>query len=160
MKVMVLYDSFFGNTEKIAQAVAGAFGVPVEVTAHRVSEVTPEQVQGTDLLILGSPTRAFQPSPATKTFLKTLKGGSLKGMRVAAFDTRMDIEETKSGFLRFMVGLFGYAAQPIANGLKKKGGELAAPPEGFIVKNTEGPLKEGELERASAWASRLIKSLS
>jgi flavodoxin I len=53
------------------------------------------------------------------------------------------------------VKLFGYAAEPIAAKLQKKGGTLAAPPEGFFVGGTEGPLKEGELERAAQWARRV-----
>jgi hypothetical protein len=55
-----------------------------------------------------------------------------------------------------MVKLFGYAAIPIANRLRKKGGELALPPEGFIVEGTEGPLRRGELERAADWARQLV----
>jgi len=58
-----------------------------------------------------------------------------------------------------MVRLFGYAAAPIAKRLKSKGGELVLAPEGFVVKDTEGPLKEGELDRAAAWARQLIASL-
>jgi len=56
-----------------------------------------------------------------------------------------------------MVGWFGYAAKPIADILVKKGGELFAPPEGFFVKGREGPLKDGELQRAAIWARALIK---
>ncbi|MDJ1422499.1 MAG: hypothetical protein M5U10_11355 [Candidatus Methanoperedens sp.] len=37
----------------------------------------------------------------------------------------------------------------IVDSLKGKGGHLIAPPEGFIVKGNEGPLKQGELERAA-----------
>jgi len=37
----------------------------------------------------------------------------------------------------------------------KKGGRLVAEPEGFIVENKEGPLKQGELERANKWAKQL-----
>ncbi len=37
----------------------------------------------------------------------------------------------------------------------KAGGELAAPAEGFFVVDTEGPLQEGELERAAAWARQV-----
>jgi hypothetical protein len=59
---------------------------------------------------------------------------------------------------RFVVKLFGYAAKPIADRLKKKGGELTIPPEGFLVKGTEGPLKEGELERAADWAKSLSEN--
>ncbi len=123
----------------------------------RVKDVTPEQLKGIDLLFVGSPTRAFRPSDATRAFLAGLPAGSLSGVKVAAFDTRISAEDTNSGFLRFMVKLFGYAAKPIANQLQKKGGALAQPPEGFYVKASEGPLKEGELERATSWARTVLK---
>ena len=47
--------------------------------------------------------------------------------------------------------LFGYAAEPISKKLRNKGAEIVIPPEGFCVNDTEGPLKEGELERAKSW---------
>jgi hypothetical protein len=50
----------------------------------------------------------------------------------------------------------GYAAKRIANQLKRAGGSLIAPPEGFYVEDTEGPLKDGELERAANWAEGLL----
>jgi flavodoxin len=50
----------------------------------------------------------------------------------------------------------GYAAKPIADKLKKKGGKLVLPPEGFFVQGSEGPLKEGEVERAAEWAKQLL----
>jgi len=56
----------------------------------------------------------------------------------------------------FFVKIFGYAAQPIAGRLEKKGGELVIPPEGFYVDDTEGPLLEGELERAADWARQIV----
>jgi hypothetical protein len=51
----------------------------------------------------------------------------------------------------------GYAAGRMAESLKKKGVSLVVPPEGFFVKDREGPLKEGELERAADWAKTIIK---
>jgi len=54
--------------------------------------------------------------------------------------------------------VFGYAAKPITEKLQKKGGDLAIPPEGFIVKDSKGPLKDGELERAESWAKLLLKA--
>ena len=51
--------------------------------------------------------------------------------------------------------VFGYAAKPISEKLRRKGGELIVAPEGFFVKDVEGPLKEGELERAEAWAREI-----
>jgi hypothetical protein len=58
-------------------------------------------------------------------------------------------------FLTFMEGIFGYAADPIAKGLVKKGAELKGTAEGFFVNASEGPLRDGELERAAAWAKEL-----
>jgi hypothetical protein len=55
-----------------------------------------------------------------------------------------------------MVSVFGYAAKPIADRLVRKGGELVGEPMGFIVLDAEGPLKEGELERAASWAEGLV----
>lgn len=90
-----------------------------------------------------------------KAFLKTLPSGSLKGVRVAAFDTRADVQEVNSRILTLFVKLFGYAAEPIAARLVKKGGTQALPPAGFFVNGKEGPLKDGELERAAAWAQQI-----
>ena len=156
MKALVIYDSFFGNTEQIARAIGNALGSQGEVEVLRVSNVKPEQLTGLSLLIVGSPTRAFRPTPAISSFLGGIPANGLQGVKVAAFDTRMSTQDANSPILAFFVKLFGYAAKPIADKLKKKGGELAIPPEGFFVKGSEGPLKEGELERAAAWARQII----
>ncbi|MBN1248277.1 MAG: flavodoxin family protein, partial [Anaerolineae bacterium] len=148
---LVVYDSVFGNTEKVAQAVAQALGSE----AVKVSSVTPEALADVKLLVVGSPTRAFRATPATMTWIKALPANALSDVRVAAFDTRISAEETGPAFLKLMVKLFGYAAKPILGALRKKGGQPAAADEGFIVMGTEGPLKDGELERAAAWAARL-----
>jgi flavodoxin I len=155
MKVLVVYESFFTNTEKIARAIGEAFGREEGVEVLRADDVTPEQLAGVDLLIVGSPTRAFRPTPATVAFIKRIPKNGLKGIRVAAFDTRIGMDDIGSRPLRFAVRLFGYAAKPISNRLSGKGGEVVVPPEGFYVTGTEGPLKEGEVERAAEWARRI-----
>ena len=53
--------------------------------------------------------------------------------------------------------IFGYAAPEIARSLERNGGTLLAPPEGFVVLGMEGPLKEGELERAAGWAQGMVR---
>jgi flavodoxin len=157
MKAMVVYDSFFGNTEKIAQAVGDALGSKEEVELLRPGDVKPEQLIGLDVLVVGSPTRQFSPSPATTKYLKSISKNGLNGVRVAAFDTRFPMSEIeKTPILLFFVRIFGYAAEPISKRLVKKGGELAIPPEGFYVDGVEGPLTEGELERAEEWAKRVL----
>jgi flavodoxin I len=157
MKAMVVHDSVFGNTEKVAQAIGQALGSPEDVQVVQVSDAKPERLVGLTLLIVGSPTRQFSPTGATTGFLKSIPKHGLKGVKVAAFDTRFTesaIEKVR--ILAFFVKIFGYAAKPIADRLQKKGGELVVPPEGFYVGDTEGPLLEGELERAADWARQII----
>ena len=160
MKAIVVYDSVYGNTEQIALAIADALGTQAEVAHFRVNAVQVEQLTGVELLIVGSPTQRFRPTAPISNLLKNLANKSLKGVRVAAFDTRLTtdkIEETPA--LAFFVRLFGhsaYAAKPMGDMLKKKGGEQIVPPEGFFVEGIEGPLAQGELERAANWVKQII----
>jgi flavodoxin len=157
MNIMIVYDSIFGNTEKIAHAMSKAIASRENVGAIRVSNIKQEQLSGLDVLIVGSPTRAFRPTKNINIFLKRIPNNSLKGVRVAAFDTRISTNDIQSSVLSFLIKLFGYAAKPIAHKLKKKGGNLVVEPEGFIVKGAEGPLKDDEIERAADWVKHIIK---
>ena len=156
MKVLVIYDSFFGNTEQIAQAIGNALGSQEDAGTFRVSSVKQEHLTGLELLIVGSPTRGFRPSEAIASFLKGTSPNGLKGVKVAAFDTRFSVRDIESSALRFIVKTGGYAAKRIAEKLKESGGDLIVPPEGFYVKGEQGPMKEGELERAADWARQIM----
>lgn len=151
MNVLILFDSYFGNTEKVAREIAGVFADD-NAKAIKVGEFQPDQLKGVDLLIAGAPTRGFRPSEGMGSFLKSLPAGALNGVKVAAFDTRILEKDVKQGFVRFMMRSFGYAAESIAKALVKAGGAQVLPPAGYAVKESEGPLYEGELERAAAWA--------
>lgn len=153
-KVFVIYDSVFGNTEKIAQSIAAALGTQ----AIPVSEVDTDQLRGIDLLVVGSPTRGFRPTEGISKLLNGLPENHLAGVSVAAFDTRIALETIDSKVFRFVVDKGGYAARTIAKALEKKGGRLVVQGEGFFVTGEQGPLKDGELERAAAWAGKLIAS--
>ncbi len=157
MKALVVYDSVFGNTEKIARAIGSALGSPEDVGVMQVGKAGLEQLKGLSVLVVGSPTRAFNPTKPTTAFLKSLPSHTLDGVVVAGFDTRTNIDEAP-GFLKFMVKFFGYAAEPIAKRLTKAGGKEAAAPAGFVVADTEGPLKDGELERAAVWAKQILET--
>jgi flavodoxin I len=80
----------------------------------------------------------------------------LQGVKVAAFDTRMEEEDIDSGFLKFMMNTAGFAAKKILKRLERRGGTAVAEPEGFIVTGEKGPLKDGELVRAASWAKQLF----
>lgn len=160
MKILIIYDSIFGNTEQIAQAIGNSPGSKENVEILRVSNMKPEQLIGLDLIIVGSPTRVFKPTKAIMYFLNKIPLNGLKGVKVAAFDTRICTADVNSRFLNILVKLFGYAAaKPIAYKLEKKGGSLIIPPEGFFVKDSEGPLKDGELEQAVDWTKLIMKTL-
>ena len=159
MKALVIYDSVFGNTEQVAQAIGQALlAEGHEVQSLRVTEASPQQVTEVDVLLVGSPTRAFRPTPATVQFLKDIPDNGLQGVKVGAFDTRIAPEDTGSRLLSVLVRFFGYAAEPMAKRLRQKGGAQALSPEGFIVTGKEGPLREGELERAAGWARGIARA--
>ena len=157
MKALVIYDSFFGNTERIAQAIRDGLETQLETEILKADAVSSGDMATADLLVIGSPTRGFRPTEAIVKLLETLSEDSLRGTRAAAFDTRYKADELESSALRFIVQTGGYAAKRIDSRLRKVGASQAAPPEGFFVEDMEGPLKSGELERAQAWASRLIR---
>ena len=156
MITMVVYDSQFGNTAKVANAIGKTLGSGPQVAVRPVGEFQLDIIRELGLLIVGSPTQRFNPTPGTSRFLRTLPEGGLQGIPVAAFDTRFTLEEIeKTPILAFLVRIFGYAAEPIGEALVKKGGTLLLPAEGFFVKEINGPLVEGEIERARSWAEKL-----
>ena len=145
MKALVIYDSVYGNTEKIATAIGK--GLTGDTKVMRVSQVDPAGFGSIDMLIVGSPTLGGRPTEAIQSFLSRVPDASVRGIKVASFDTRY------SG--RF-VKVFGFAADKIAENLKSKGGDLRLSPEPFYVTGKKGPLKEGELERAATWGKSLV----
>lgn len=150
MMNLVVFDSQYGNTEIIATAIAKAIGG----TAVRAGEFKPELLNGLSLLIVGSPTYGGRPTPAIAGALAKIPAAGLANIKVAAFDTRFFASEQGIG-LRLILKVFAYVAPRLAENLVNKGGQLVAPGMGFFVKGKEGPLKEGELERAVDWAKQL-----
>ena len=146
MKAIVIYDSQYGNTEQVAKAIGGGIGGEVKVV--RFGDVKAAELASYDLLFVGSPTQGGRYTMSMKGFLDAIPSGTLKNVRVASFDTRL---KTK------LVKIFGYAGTRIADTLTIKGGNLAAPAEGFLVKSAKGPILDGELERAAAWAKGIAE---
>ncbi len=147
MKALIVYDSVSGNTEKIARAIGGAISDEVQVV--RPAEVNLSQLRSFDLLIVGAPTQGGRATKTIQEFVNQIPAGGLKGIKVTSFDTRMKI---------FIAKLFGYAADRLARVLQDKGGTLVNPPVGFFVKDREGPLADGELERAAKWGQDISRS--
>jgi flavodoxin I len=148
MRTCVVYDSVYGNTEKIAQAIGDA--IPGEVQVLRVGQVNAGDLETVDLLIIGSPTHGALPTEAVQRLIEKIGAPAREGAKLATFDTRLSWR-----FLR----RWGFAAPKMADALKEKGWTLAGAPEGFFVKGLKkGPLKRGEAERAAAWAKEIAGS--
>jgi flavodoxin len=150
METIVVYDSQYGNTERIARAVVDT----AQTAGHaRLVHIGPDALAEfgrADLLVVGSPTQGWRPTPAMQSFLTAMKADLPAGMAVACFDTRFQKPRW----------LTGSAARSMSNAFRSAGAVLVAPPESFFVKGSEGPLVDGELDRASAWASTLLAKVT
>jgi Flavodoxin len=166
---LVVFESMFGNTERVARAVAE--GLEAEGVPTRVAEVSeaPADIPSTiDLLVVGAPTHAFslsrpstradavrQGAPATRAaiglreWLETMHSRGDHTPHVAVYDTRA------SKFRRLPA-----AAGPSAARLARR--RKFAPvdrPVSFLVSDVQGPLLEGELDRASSWGRSLAAAM-
>lgn len=147
MQTVVIYDSKFGNTERIAEAIArGAarFGEVRVLSTADASLAAETLAQQPDLLLLGGPTQKRGPSPVMRAFIDALPG-PLRGIPAASFDTRY----------RGPLFLMGSAAAGVAKVLARCGAQPMAPPESFFMERG-GPmerqqLEPGEVERAEQW---------
>jgi flavodoxin len=148
MNALVVYDSQYGNTERIAQAIADTLSAYGAAMAIHVDPAHPVSLHGIDLLIAGCPTQGFQPTPAMSSLLDHVSPEALRSLTVACFDTRFRGRLWQRS-----------AAVVMARQLHAKGIELAVPPESFFVKamKKEGPLLPGELARADAWAQMVVR---
>ena len=144
MQTVVIYDSKFGNTEKIAQAIGRGLSTFGDVLVTSTGDAMP--TKRPDLLFLGGPTQKRGASPGLREFMEALPA-ELRGVPAASFDTRY----------RGATWLFGSAAAEAADVIRKAGGDLVAEPESFFMIR-KGPmerqtLESGEIDRAEQWAA-------
>lgn len=154
MSILIVYDSIFGNTGQVAKAMADELERTHRVKLASVQEARTLDLTGFDLLLVGSPTRGFRPTPEIQEFASR----SDLPKRAAVFDTRIDLDTIHPAPLRWVVQAGGYAAERLANELAEQGCTLVGEPGAFVVLGQEGPLRDDELERAAAWARSLVAS--
>jgi hypothetical protein len=172
VKAIVVYESMFGNTHRVAEAVAEGLKENAEVSLHPVSEVLPVALAGADLVVVGGPTHIhgmaskmshkaaaddskkhpeheLDPEAEGPVLRDWFDGiGKADGVRAAAFDTRLP----KSKLLT------GSAAKGIAKRLSGHGFDVVGE-ESFLVDDMAGPLHDGELERARDWGRGLAATV-
>ncbi len=164
MKALVVYESLWGNTEKVARSVAAGLAETAEVTVADVREI-PELASDVELLVAGGPTHAFSMTRASTRADALQKGATHEagpvGLRewldrlpevgrrpaVATFDTRVDKVRH----------LPGSAARSAARSVRRHG-YRAADTHSFYVADMDGPLLPGEEERATEWGRELAES--
>ncbi len=173
MKAVIVYESMFGNTRTIAEAVGRGLGGPLEVTVVRAGEAGTSVLSGKDFVVVGGPTHAWGlPRPSTRRgapdyatkggrFLELEPGAATQPglrewlaalgqseMRAAAFDTR----------IKAPVALTGRASRSISRALVRQGMTLVVPAQSFLV-DKKNRLLTGEIERAEAWGASLVEVL-
>lgn len=138
-KAIVVYDSMFGNTEKIANALTrGIEKIGIDATCLKVDEAQVDDLTSYEFLALGGPTHIAGISKPMKTFLDKLGEVDLKDKKGFCFDTR-----NHSRFNSFDINS---AAKKIEKKLKKMKVKIIKRRQSAIVEGREGPLeKEAEL---------------
>jgi flavodoxin len=147
MNALVVYYSKFGNTQKVAEAIAETLESAGAVRVVRTDELTSSDLSGVDLVVMGAPTHRMNLPEDVRPVLTSLPKRILRGASVAAFDTSYRMSAWLARFT---------AARKLARKLRRLGGRQVVPPETFHVMEREGPLYEGEIERASAWAESIL----
>lgn len=169
MKVLVIFESMYGNTRHVAEAIAQGIGEAAAVTIVAAADARDEDLTAYDLVVVGGPTHVHGMSRPTtrhgaveaaerpdnpltlepdaesdgvREWLASL--GQVTG-KAAAFDTRLDANPL----------LTGRASKSIGKKLRKAGFTLVAEPESFLV-DKRTVLAPGEAERASRWGRALI----
>lgn len=169
MKIVVVYESLFGNTRTIAEDIADGLRAVGDVQVGSVDELSPAALSDATLIVIGGPTqrRGIARPDARRTLaaVPNAKYGSILPGReslshwldqvpagfakAAAFDTRYDQPTL----------ITGSAARLIASRLQSKGYSVIGV-ESFFVGGTGGPLKDGQRERATAWGRELAAHIA
>ena len=132
MKAIVVFDSKFGNTEKVARALAlGLQDGGVETECSRIDQASPERLRAFDLVAIGGPTQNRKVSAPLEGWMQGLSRSDLAGKRGFAFDTKI-----KSRFA-------GSAAKGIQARMESLGMGVVLPAASAIVLGTKGPLEQG-----------------
>ncbi|HSP09479.1 MAG TPA: flavodoxin domain-containing protein [Candidatus Dormibacteraeota bacterium] len=142
MNTLVLYESEFGNTKKIAEHIGKSLESRGPVRVSPLGDYSPSFLEGVDLVFVGGPTQAHSMTVNMRHFLDKLHS-TPEGIEAVAFDTRV----------KGPVLLWGSAAKEIDTRLRGSGFQPVAGPESFLVTLGKAPvLHPGEDARAAAWA--------
>ena len=155
MKTLVIYDSAYGNTAKIADAITKTAAEYGEVEEKLADDVERQDFDDIGMLFIGTPTQGGRPTHLLEAVINDYAYTLPPNVYVAPFDTRLSIK-TVNRWLKLLMKVIGFAAPKIAQTFRRDSKCIVEPPEGFIVRDKEGPLLKGELDRAALWTRRMI----
>jgi len=150
MKALVVHFSKFGNTQQVAEAIAEALEPSASVRVIPMDQLSAADLDQVDLVVMGCPTHRMNLPEAVRPVFETLPRRALRSTPVAAFDTSYKMSPWLARFS---------ASKKLDKRQRKLGGKRIVPPETFHVVGREGPLYDGELERARAWAETILEQL-
>jgi flavodoxin len=155
-KGIVVYDSNFGNTEKIARALAlGLEEKSAKIDCLKVDQVDVEKLTEYDFRAIGGPTHIISASKPMKEFLERLKTVDLRELKGFSFDTRNESRMNSRRWLMFE----NSAARVIESALRKEKMDIVRPRRSAIVEGREGPLHEGMEEAFRRIGVEIAESL-
>lgn len=147
MKALVVYYTKFGNTKQVAEAIGEAWQSADSIRVKSADQLTASDLDNVGLLVVGTPTHVANLPKELRPILEALPRRVLKGVRVAAFDT--------SYKMNWFVNRFT-AAKPLNRKLRQLGGKQIVSPKSFFVVEKQGPLHEGQIERAKIWPETIL----
>jgi flavodoxin len=150
MNALVVYFSKFGNTALVAEAVAEVVTSLGSIRCCSLDELSPSDFARMDLVIMGVPTHRMDLPETVKEKFQSLPKRILRGIPVAAFDTSYKMSWLLSRFT---------ASKHLNRKLRKLGGLQVIRPQTFHVVGREGPLYQGEIERARQWAASILVNI-
>jgi len=153
MRVLVVYDSFYGNTKAVAEAIAEeARSAGHEAKVQSAREGLPEDMSA-DILVLGSPTRMTRMTRSAKKFVRRIRGSSWGSKPVFTFDTVMPGVVGRPGTFG------GTAGQKLHDLAKDMGLNVQEPVLHAEVTDMKGPLAPDALEKARTFAREAISKV-
>jgi Flavodoxin len=179
MKITIVYESMFGNTQEVAEAIGD--GVrraqpDAEVECVAVADASPELIKSSDLLVVGGPThiRGMTSGFSRKMGVSGEEKAEAKGEPTHEMEEDAEgpgvrewfdvLPEVKNGGqaaafdTRLPSPMAGGAARGIARRLRRHGYHLVSDPEGFVLDDAYGPMRSGEIERAKEWGAQLVRA--
>ncbi|HST48532.1 flavodoxin family protein [Jatrophihabitans sp.] len=170
MRTLVVYESMYGNTQEIAEAVAAGLRTAGEARVLPVREAVLASLDGIDLLVVGGPTHAWGMTRA-RTRAQAITDGHRKGLRVTARPGDLGLREwlasqtgngnglASAAFdtrIKAPAAVTGRASRGMVRWLRRNGLVVLAPAVSFFV-TRDSRLLAGETDRARRWGRELAE---